>query len=200
MTMTKTLSLNISLILSLSLFASTFIERPRSAQGNIQSSTLTDNRLIWASHFDFPVGKPDSEGYYNAQEFGKNNHLGDDWNGNGGGDSDFGDTIYSVANGYIQSAENYGSGWGKVIIIEHYLDESNSVTSLYAHCDKMLVTKKRQLVKRGNPIGTIGNAEGIYPAHLHFEMRHNIDLPIGSGYSTDTSGYIDPTAFINHHR
>ncbi len=26
-------------------------------------------------------------GYYNAQVFGKNNHLGDDWNGVGGGNT-----------------------------------------------------------------------------------------------------------------
>ncbi|MBL4587064.1 MAG: hypothetical protein JKX84_08430, partial [Flavobacteriales bacterium] len=26
--------------------------------------------------FDFPVGPPDAKGYYNAQPFGKNEHLG----------------------------------------------------------------------------------------------------------------------------
>lgn len=35
--------------------------------------------------FDFPVGKPDADGYYNAQDFQENYHLGEDWNGNGGG-------------------------------------------------------------------------------------------------------------------
>ncbi|MEM8889827.1 MAG: M23 family peptidase, partial [Bacteroidota bacterium] len=35
--------------------------------------------------FDYPVGKPDARGYYNAQGFQKNNHLGDDWNANTGG-------------------------------------------------------------------------------------------------------------------
>ncbi len=33
-----------------------------------------------ANAFDYPVGKPDAVGYYNAQPFGKNHHLGDDWN------------------------------------------------------------------------------------------------------------------------
>ena len=40
-----------------------------------------------AAGFDFPVGPPDAQGYYDAQSFGRNRHLGEDWNGNGGGNS-----------------------------------------------------------------------------------------------------------------
>jgi len=60
--------------------------------------------------FDFPMGKPNARGYYNAQRFGKNFHLGDDWNGTGGGNSDLGGLIYSIANGYISVTENIESG------------------------------------------------------------------------------------------
>ena len=59
-----------------------------------------------ANSFDFPVGKPDGYGYYNAQKFGENNHLGDDWNGVGGGNTDYGDSIFSVANGQVIFAED----------------------------------------------------------------------------------------------
>jgi len=52
--------------------------------------------INYANRFDFPVGKPDAKGYYNAQIFGKNNHLGDDWNGANGGNSDLGEPIYAV--------------------------------------------------------------------------------------------------------
>jgi hypothetical protein len=41
--------------------------------------------------FDYPVGKPNGKGYYNAQKFGENTHLGEDWNGVRGGNSDLGD-------------------------------------------------------------------------------------------------------------
>ncbi|MFT5821920.1 MAG: murein DD-endopeptidase MepM/ murein hydrolase activator NlpD [Crocinitomix sp.] len=200
MTMTKILSLNFFILLFISVITTAFIIKPSTNQATKNENALGNRQPVWATHFDFPVGKPDGEGYYNAQRFGENNHLGDDWNGNGGGDTDFGDTIYSVANGYIVSAENLKGGWGKVIIITHYLQDFSSVHSLYAHCDKMFFTKKNQLIKRGEPIGTIGNAGGIYPAHLHFEMRSDTNLGIGGGYSADTSGYLDPTEFINANR
>lgn len=152
-----------------------------------------------ADGFDFPVGKPDGKGYYNAQGFGKNRHLGDDWNGLGGGDSDLGDPVYCVANGQVVFAEDNGVGWGNVIRIVHYLPDSSRVESLYAHCDTMLV-QKGEWIEKGTQLGTIGTADGYYRAHLHFEMRDNLDLPIGPGYSTKTEGYLDPAEFIKKHR
>ena len=65
-----------------------------------------------AHHFDYPVGTADGHGYYNAQGFADNDHLGDDWNGIGGGNTDFGDPIYAIANGRVKAAEDYGGGWG----------------------------------------------------------------------------------------
>lgn len=149
--------------------------------------------------FDFPVGKPNAKGYYNAQKFQKNYHLGDDWNSVKGGNSDLGDTIYAISNGYISSAKNYNGGWGNIIRIIHFLPNDKKVESLYAHCDTILA-KPKTWVKKGDPIGTIGNVNGIYFAHLHLEIRNKIHMPIGAGYSKDTVGYLDPTKFINNNR
>ncbi len=148
-----------------------------------------------AKSFDYPVGKPDGKGYYNAQKFTKNNHLGDDWNGVGGGNSDLGDPIYSIANGYVTAAEDLDGGWGKVIRIVH-LFKGKYYESIYAHCQTMTV-QKDTWVKKGVPIATIGNADGIYLAHLHLEIRDTLFMEIGPGYSNDTRGYLDPTLFIN---
>lgn len=149
--------------------------------------------------FDFPVGKPDAKGYYNAQPFSKNNHLGDDWNGKGGGNTDLGDNIYAIANGYVKFAENIDGGWGNVVRINHYVDENKVVESLYAHCNEIFV-KEGQYVSKGMRIATIGTNNGQYLAHLHFEMREDINLPIGGGYSSNTKGYLNPTEFIKKHR
>lgn len=165
---------------------------------NPYDSIFINSPEFVADQFDFPVGKPNAKGYYNAQKFKKNNHLGDDWNGNGGGNTDLGDPIYSIANGYIVQALDEGGGWGNVIRIIHKMPDGTFVESLYAHCDTMLV-KEGALVKRGAQIATIGNAHGNYYAHLHLELRTTIDMPLGGGYSSDTTGFVDPTWFIKTH-
>lgn len=149
-----------------------------------------------ALDFDFPVGKPNAKGYYNAQKFGQNDHLGDDWNGTGGGNSDLGDPIYAIANGYIAEAKDFGGGWGKVIRIIHQY-KGKHYESVYAHCHKINV-QAESFVRKGEQIGTIGNADGLYWAHLHLEIRDNIFMDLGGGYSNNTSGYLDPTTFIKN--
>ncbi|MDG5491730.1 M23 family metallopeptidase [Psychroserpens sp. SPM9] len=162
-------------------------------------SILFKNNSEYVSDgFDFPVGKPNARGYYNAQKFQKNNHLGDDWNGVGGGNSDLGDPIYSIANGYISDVKNYEGGWGHVVRIIHQVD-GKLFESLYAHCDSTLVTPG-EFIKKGMQIATIGNCNGLYYAHLHLEIRDVVGLDIGPGYSEDTTGYVDPTEFIIKHR
>jgi murein DD-endopeptidase MepM/ murein hydrolase activator NlpD len=151
-----------------------------------------------ATAFRNPVGNPPGVGYYDAQPFMRNTHLGEDWNGNGGGNSDLGDTVYACANGYIKFAQDIGGGWGNVVRILHHLPAGyayKEVESLYAHFDTVLV-KANTYVNIGTPIGTIGTAHNMYPAHLHFEMRHAVTMEIGGGYSTDTTGYLNPKVFI----
>ena len=123
--------------------------------------TLLYPKEYIATNFDFPVGKPNAKGYYNAQKFGMNFHLGEDWNGVGGGNSDLGDTIYSVANGYVKFAKDVGHGWGNIIRINHKLPNDNMIESFYAHCDTMFV-KPKTWIKKGTPIGTIGTAHGAW--------------------------------------
>ncbi|MFZ3377588.1 MAG: hypothetical protein WA183_18730 [Chthoniobacterales bacterium] len=54
-----------------------------------------------ANGFDFPVGKPEAQGYYKARGFRSGGHLGEDWDGVGGGDTDLGDPIYSIGDGVV---------------------------------------------------------------------------------------------------
>lgn len=160
---------------------------------------LNYDTIQFTDGFDFPVGKPNGTGYYNAQKFTENDHLGEDWNGTGGGNSDLGDPIYAIANGYVTFAENVHGGWGNVIRITHFIDSNKQVESFYAHCNEISV-EKGEFVQKGNQIGTIGTNNGQYWAHLHFEIRDIPNLPIGGGYSNNTDGYLDPTKFINNNR
>lgn len=147
--------------------------------------------------FDLPVGAPDGLGYYDAQRFGANQHLGEDWNGNRGGDSDLGDPVAAIAHGRVTFAGDVGGGWGNVVRVVHRTRDVD-VESLYAHLDAIAVAAGAA-VQRGQVIGTIGTAGGQYVAHLHLELRVVVGLPIGGGYG-DVVGQVDPSAFIATHR
>ena len=152
-----------------------------------------------ADGFDIPVGRDAMKRYYKARGFRPNGHLGEDWNGAGGGDTDLGDPVYSVAHGIVVFARDYKLGWGNVVIVRHaYLENGATafVDSLYGHLHTMLVTE-RQHVTRGEQIGTIGNNRGMYDAHLHFEMRKNLAIGMHRhAYPRDFTTYWDPTQFI----
>ncbi len=158
---------------------------------------------LMADGFDFPVGKPNGEGYYKARGYRANGHLGEDWNGKRGGDTDLGDPVYTCANGLVLFAENFGHGWGNVVIIRHVYEEEGQrkyADSLYGHLDR-IQTSFGQHVRRGQQIGTIGTGGGLYEAHLHFELRK--DLRVGMArhrFPHDDRVYWNPTDFINAHR
>ncbi len=158
--------------------------------------------LPTATRFDFPLGSEHGAFAYNAQPFTENRHLGDDLNGIGGENSDFGDPVRAIADGRVIFAREGGPGWGNIVMVLHAYEENGArkyIQSYYAHVDQMLVTPP-QNVRRGQPIATIGSASGRYLAHLHFEMREFTTPFIGPGYRDDTRGWINPAEFIRQHR
>jgi murein DD-endopeptidase MepM/ murein hydrolase activator NlpD len=164
-------------------------------------------KMALADGFDFPVGKPNADGYYTARGVRLSGaiHYGEDWNGRAGGDTDLGDPVYTCGDGVVVWAYNVRQGWGNVVIIRHaYRDPASGQVkfcdSLYGHLNEIKV-KLGQVVKRGQQVGTIGSNFGMYPAHLHFEMRHNITIGMArNGVPADMVNWADPTQFINKHR
>jgi len=153
--------------------------------------------------FDFPVGKPDGQGYYKARGFHSHGHLGEDWDGIRGGDTDLGDPIYSIGNGVVVFARDCHMGWGNVVIVRHAYREggvTRNIDSFYGHLEKMLV-HRGQAVKRGQQIATMGNVHGLYDAHLHLEIRKNVEIGMSRDkFAQDASNYYEPSQFILSHR
>ncbi|MDF1826201.1 MAG: M23 family metallopeptidase [Verrucomicrobiales bacterium] len=168
-----------------------------------QAQSYSSTRL--ADGFDLPVGKPDAHGYYVYRGFSPYGHLGEDWNGNGGGNTDEGDPVYSTAHGVVLFSEDYRKGWGNVVIIRHAYRETNGqiafVDSLYGHL-KVRSVKVGQQVTRGQLVGTIGcGPYRMYAAHLHFELRK--DLRVGMRrdlYPKTYTTYHSPRSFIGARR
>ena len=155
-----------------------------------------------ADGFDCPVGRDGAKNYYVARGFRVNGHLGEDWNGQGGGDTDLGDPVTCTAHGVVVFAQDYKLGWGNVVIVRHaYLENGtvNYIDSLYGHLNEFFV-RAGENIARGQKIGTIGNNHGQYSAHLHFELRKNITVGMyRSSFPRDNSVYWVPSQFVAAH-
>ena len=177
--------------------------------------------------FDFPIGDANAKGSYTDQATGKTHndwyiatkfgeqyalgiHPAEDWNGRGGGNTDYGQDVFAVANGRVKFAQNYGQPWGNVVVIEHIFYENHEkqkILSLYAHLSELKV-KAGQEVKRRQVIAAIGqDPNKTFAAHLHLELRW--DESLTPSYWPSSNGkdlawikerYAHPSNFINSHR
>jgi murein DD-endopeptidase MepM/ murein hydrolase activator NlpD len=180
-----------------------------------------------ADGFDFPVGNADGKGPYVDRSNGRKHngwfiattfgehyklgiHPGEDWNGNGGGDTDIGQDVYAVANGRVIYAANFGQPWGNVVVIDHsyYVNhEKRYIRSVYAHLQDFTVQAGVNVTRRER-IGSIGkDPNKTFPAHLHLELRRNFELsPTYWPSSNDKDdawvreNYVSPSDFISSHR
>jgi len=186
-----------------------------------------ETSMAAADGFDFPVGNVNGTGTYIdkatgiqhngwlvATKFGEHYSLGihpaEDWNGAGGGDTDYGQEVYSVANGRVAYAQDFGQPWGNMVVIDHTFYENyerRTIRSIYAHLSQIHVQAGNAVTRR-QQIGAIGkDPNKTFPAHLHLELRW--DLDIDPTYWPSSNGkddawvnehYAAPTGFINSHR
>jgi murein DD-endopeptidase MepM/ murein hydrolase activator NlpD len=70
---------------------------------------------------------------------------------------------------------------GGVVAIEHRLATDEYVTTVYSHLDSKLLVSQGDIVRKGQPIGTIGatRVNGGYKPHLHFGVRRGRILEKG---------------------
>lgn len=155
-----------------------------------------------ALRFDPPLGTEHGGLVYNAQKYWEMNdrrgghHAGDDLNGIGGMNTDLGDPVLSTADGLVLYSGEPSSGWGKLVVIAHKVPDGRTLHSMYAHLDRIDVSIG-VLVPRGGRVGTVGTANGYYPAHLHFEMRASDGVDIGAGYAAFLMNRLDPGAMVD---
>ena len=162
-------------------------------------------RVPVAVRLDPPAGTENGAFTHNAQPFwAKNeksgaNHTGDDLYGIGGNNTNLGDPVFAIGDGLVVFAGTSTPGWGNVVIIAHKDAEGKPLQSVYGHLDKVEV-KTDALVARGTKIGTIGTADGQYPAHLHLELRAGDVVDPGSGYAKKQGDLLDPADTIGKRR
>ena len=156
-----------------------------------------------ADRFDFPVGGPNADGCQKSRGFNVRGHLGEDWVSAAGPGAIYRAPVSAVGNGVVSLARDFKRSWGNVIVIRHAFYEGGQLKyadSLYAHLDKIFVAEG-QPVNRGQEIGLVGNAHGLYPPHLHFEIHRNTTIGVVHTAATRSlANYEDPSTFITQHR
>jgi murein DD-endopeptidase MepM/ murein hydrolase activator NlpD len=197
-----------SMLLILPLLVTCAREKPEAAKPfDAAFVRLSPDEIVslpLAVRFDPPLGGERGALTYNAQPFRVTRHLGDDLNGIGGWNSDFGDPVFAAGVGRVIYAGVPGPGWGNMLILAHRVPDPTAVLgwrvyeTVYAHMEKMLASKG-ETVKRGQRIGSVGTANGKYFAHLHFEVRESTSVYPGPGYSDAPLDRVSPEAFVAAH-
>jgi|HubBroStandDraft_1064217.scaffolds.fasta_scaffold00104_38 murein DD-endopeptidase MepM/ murein hydrolase activator NlpD len=77
-----------------------------------------------------------------------------------------GTTVSAAESGIVAYAGNELRGFGNLLLIKH---DDGWVTA-YAH-NQVLLVKKGQKIRRGQPIARVGSSGGVGQAQLHFELR-----------------------------
>jgi murein DD-endopeptidase MepM/ murein hydrolase activator NlpD len=151
--------------------------------------------------FDTPMRPPDGDGVTISMPYMEKFHWGEDWT-TAKGDAALGEPVYSVADGWVSVAQDFDAAWGKVVFICYRLPDGRYppfVEVMYAQLNSFDVAGG-QFVKRGQQIGTVGNANGLYKAHLHWEVRNWVGMGLGLCFADKRDGLLGPSDFLAAHR
>lgn len=123
----------------------------------------------------WPAGWTDATGFLNskAPNYGYGIHTGADLNLNlpGNWDADKLAPVYSIGDGVVTYAQLWPDRryWGNIIVIDHGMVDGKPLFSRYAHVANIRV-RPGDVVRMGQQISQVGNGEGLFSYHLHFDI------------------------------
>ncbi len=121
--------------------------------------------------------------WYEAAHLGPYNYHPErceDWNLESMGNTDLGEPLVAPFSGLVLAAANYGGGTGRVCQILGITPSGALIVWGGWHLHSLFVAAGL-VVEVGDPIGTIGNADGRYAgAHLHEQICMSSNLPAAS--------------------
>lgn len=170
----------------------------------IGTSSERRTNKVWPGHWF------DATGYAIRYFIGTPNeafHTGADLNLNRPyWDADANSPVYAAASGVVTFADRL-AGWGRVIIIRHdpLVTDGKVLYGRYAHVTNTRV-KVGDRVQRGQQIANVGNAEGVFPYHLHFDLSPTTILEAQPwdwpklDLARLRRDYIDPQTFVAANR
>jgi len=118
----------------------------------------------------------------------------------------YGQPLYAPANGIVTFARDVtGTTWRKLLVIAHTARDGSMIYSRYGHLADFAVGVG-QAVTRGQLIGHIGDSEGAFAPHLHFDLSPSAMLKTnpthwpGDNLPAVQANYVDPIKWIKEHR
>lgn len=81
-----------------------------------------------------------------------------------------GTPVLAAADGTVAYVGNTLQSYGNLVLIRH----AGGMITAYAHLNSVLV-KQGMIVRRGQPIGSVGSTGTVVHAQLHFEVRRGTD-------------------------
>jgi murein DD-endopeptidase MepM/ murein hydrolase activator NlpD len=169
-----------------------------------------------ADGFDFPVGGTEGTDPYHskanrrkysgwkvtgkpgeAEADGGQRHTGEAWNGSGGGATDAGQPVISIAAGIINEVKD--TPRGRAVTIEHRFVENGALRTIWSTSAGVadVTLKAGDPVKRRQQLGTIANRGAEAPTQLYLEIRTQWPPP---AEVDSVAGCEPPSAFIRAHR
>ena len=100
-------------------------------------------------------------------------HTGADLNLNlpGAWDKDAHSPVYAMGDGIVTYAQKWPNPkyWGNIIVIDHGIVDGKPLFSRYAHVENVKVLVG-QSVRIGHQVASVGNGDGLFAYHLHFDI------------------------------
>lgn len=185
---------------------------------------ITPTEKYLADGYDSPVGTAaerrgdklwpgnwfDATGFDRLYRVGTPNqayHTGADLNMNEPyWDADAHSPVYAAASGVVVFADRL-PGWGNVIVIRHdpLISTGQVLYGRYAHVEGVRVQVGDRVV-RGQQICKVGNADGLFTYHLHFDLSPTAVLETQPWHwprmnrTELRANYVNPLEFILNHR
>jgi hypothetical protein len=135
----------------------------------------------WATTMVYPVGDPldyqrPAPGDVNGFSLSRGVNLGrrgDRHEGLDLANRTQGAEVRAVAPGLVVCTRNdYGSGWGNMVVLAHRLPGGDILFSLFAHMlPGSIRVEEGQVVALGQPLGKVGRTGHSTGPHLHLEFR-----------------------------
>lgn len=121
-------------------------------------------------------------------------------------DADRDAPVYAAASGTVTFSSRL-PGWGWVIVIRHdpLITTGKVMYGRYAHINNARISVGDRVV-RGQQIANVGNADGNFAYHLHFDLSHTDVLESSPGdwpklnLNRVLGDYVDPREFIELNR